>query len=120
MNYKSRGLDLSPLLTPASELNPTAEIRHKEHQYHGLDIALDNKFIEKAKDAIESGTPVVVEDEINNLNRTCGTMLSYQVCFDQNKYLVEHYSLTFCVCVHVRYHPNMAKMVFQMTPFILN
>jgi len=79
LNYKSRGLDLAPLLTPASELNPTAEIRHKENQYHGLDIAIDNKFIDKASDAIESGTPVVIEDEITNINRTCGTMLSYQI-----------------------------------------
>jgi len=79
LNYKSRGLDLAPLLTPASELNPTAEIRHKENQYHGLDIAIDNTLIEKAKDAIDSGTPVVIEDSITNLNRTCGTMLSYQV-----------------------------------------
>lgn len=79
LNYKSRGLDLAPLLTPASELNPNAEIRHKENQYHGLDIALDNTLIEKAQEAIDNGTPVVIEESINNLNRTCGTMLSYQV-----------------------------------------
>merc|ERR1711862_209916 len=45
----------------------------------------DNKLIEKAKDAIEHGTPVVIEDEINNLNRTCGTMLSYQVSSKHGK-----------------------------------
>ena len=79
LNYKSRGLDLAPLLTPASELNPNAEIRHKENQYHGLDIALNNTLIEKAQEAIDNGTPVVIEESITNLNRTCGTMLSYQV-----------------------------------------
>ena len=47
-HYKSRGLDLSPLLTPASELNPAAGIRNLTTQYHGLDIAIDNKLMENA------------------------------------------------------------------------
>mmetsp|Transcript_53217 Transcript_53217/g.79483 ORF Transcript_53217/g.79483 Transcript_53217/m.79483 type:complete len:1366 (+) Transcript_53217:107-4204(+) len=79
LHYKSRGLDLTPLLTPASELNPGANIRHMQYQYHGLDKAKDNVFIEKAKDALENRTPVVIEEDINNLNRTSGTMLSYEV-----------------------------------------
>jgi len=79
LHYKSRGLDLSPLLTPASELNPSSPVRCMTKQYHGLDIAKDNVFIEKAKEALEHGTPVVIEDEITNINRTAGTMLSYHV-----------------------------------------
>jgi len=79
LHYKSRGLDLSPLLTPASELNPSAGIRNLTTQYHGLDIAKDNDFIAKAKDALENKTPVVIEDELQNINRTLGTMLSYEV-----------------------------------------
>mmetsp|Transcript_30072 Transcript_30072/g.72618 ORF Transcript_30072/g.72618 Transcript_30072/m.72618 type:complete len:1603 (-) Transcript_30072:2063-6871(-) len=79
LHYKSRGLDLSPLLTPASELNPTAGIRNLNTQYHGLDKAKDNVLIEKAKVALENGTPVTFEEDINNLNRTCGTMLSYEI-----------------------------------------
>lgn len=78
-HYKSRGLDLSPLLTPASELNPTAGIRNLTGQYHGLDLAKDNILIEKAKAALENGTPVRFEEEIDNLNRTTGTMLSYEI-----------------------------------------
>merc|ERR1719223_960187 len=79
MHYKSRGLDLTPLLTPASELNPTANVRWMNEQYHGLDVAKDNVIIEKASPALEDGKPVVIEEDINNLNRTFGTMLSYQV-----------------------------------------
>lgn len=79
LHYKSRGLDLSPLLTPASELNPTAGIRNLNTQYHGLDKAKDNVLIEKAKEALENGTPVTFEEDITNLNRTCGTMLSYEI-----------------------------------------
>eukprot|EP00529_Nitzschia_sp_RCC80_P006936 CAMPEP_0113489594 /NCGR_PEP_ID=MMETSP0014_2-20120614/26609_1 /TAXON_ID=2857 /ORGANISM="Nitzschia sp." /LENGTH=1622 /DNA_ID=CAMNT_0000383335 /DNA_START=70 /DNA_END=4934 /DNA_ORIENTATION=- /assembly_acc=CAM_ASM_000159 len=78
-NYKSRGLDLSPLLTPASELNPAAGIRNLTTQYHGLDVAVDNKFIEAAKPALENGESVVIDDAIQNTNRTIGTMLSYNV-----------------------------------------
>lgn len=79
LHYKSRGLDLSPLLTPASELNPSAGVRNHTTQYHGLDIAKDNEFIEKAKDAIENKTPVVIEGEIQNIQRTLGTMLSHEI-----------------------------------------
>ena len=79
LNYKSRGLDLTPLLTPASELNPSTGIRNLTTQYHGLDIAKDNEFISKAKDALENKTPVVIEAEIENINRTLGTMLSYEI-----------------------------------------
>jgi glutamate synthase domain-containing protein 3 len=78
-HYKSRGLDLSPLLTPASELNPSAGIRNLTTQYHGLDLALDNSLIERAMSALENKTPVVIEDVAQNTNRTLGTMLSYEV-----------------------------------------
>lgn len=79
LHYKSRGLDLSPLLTPASELNPSAGVRNLTTQYHGLDKAKDNEFIEAAKEALESKTPVVINGECTNINRTLGTMLSYEV-----------------------------------------
>ena len=78
-HYKSRGLDLSPLLIPASELNPSAGVRNLTTQYHGIDIAKDNQFIEKAAQALENGTPVVIEDQTENVHRTLGTMLSYNV-----------------------------------------
>lgn len=79
LHYKSRGLDLSPLLTPASELNPSAGIRNLTTQEHGLALKKDNDFIARATEAIEHGTPVIIEDEITNLDRTMGTMLSYEV-----------------------------------------
>jgi glutamate synthase (NADPH/NADH) len=79
LHYKSRGLDLTPLLTPASELNPSAGIRNLTTQDHGLKLKKDIEFIAKASDALENKTPVVIEGEINNLDRTMGTMLSYEV-----------------------------------------
>ena len=79
MHYKSRGLDLTPILTPAYELNPKASTRNTSRQDHRLDQAKDNEIIQLAKPALDDGTPVVIESEINNLNRTFGTMLSYHV-----------------------------------------
>jgi len=78
-HYKSRGLDLSPLLTPASELNPSAGIYNRTGQDHGLEKAIDNSLIERAMDALEKKTPVVIEDVCENTDRTLGTMLSYEV-----------------------------------------
>merc|ERR1712157_16260 len=53
--------------------------RGLNYKSRGLDVAIDNSFIEKAKDSLENGTPTVIEDVITNLNRTAGTMLSYQI-----------------------------------------
>jgi glutamate synthase (NADPH/NADH) len=78
-HYKSRGLDLSPLLTPASELNPSAGVYNMTRQDHGLDKAIDNSLIKRAMEALENKTPVVIEDRCENIDRTLGTMLSYEV-----------------------------------------
>jgi len=78
-HYKSRGLDLSPLLTPASELNPSAGVSNFTTQNHGLELAMDNELIKLAMPALENQTPVVIDSQCTNLNRTLGTMLSYEV-----------------------------------------
>jgi glutamate synthase domain-containing protein 3 len=59
-------------------LNPSG-IRNRTTQYHGLDKAQDNVFIEKAKEALANKTPVIIEGEVENINRTLGTMLSYEI-----------------------------------------
>ena len=75
-HYKSKNLDLSPLLVSASELNPGSTVIHTMKQDHGLEGALDNEFLRQAKPALERGEKVVIESDITNLNRTAGTMLS--------------------------------------------
>lgn len=79
MHYKSRGLDLTPLLTPASELNPSAGVRNLTTQDHGLNLKKDHVIIEKAKAALEDGTAIEIEETVDNLDRTFGTILSYEV-----------------------------------------
>lgn len=78
-HYKSKGLDLSPLLTPASELNTSAGIIKRMNQEHNLGEALDNELIRKARGALDNNEKVVIESDITNLNRTVGTMLSYEI-----------------------------------------
>jgi len=80
LHYKSEGLDLSPLLVAAHELNPehTGLVKRQE-QDHGIADALDNQLIELARPALERGEPVEAALPITNLNRTVGTMLSYHI-----------------------------------------
>ena len=79
LHYKNRGLDLSNLLVPAAQLNPKAPIRKSQDQDHGLVDALDNMFIKQAQPALNDGVPVTITSKVTNLNRTVGTMLSYQI-----------------------------------------
>ena len=78
-HYKSMGLDLSPLLTPAASLNPDAGTYHTEFQDHELDAKIDNQILEDAMPALETGNPVQLRYNADNLSRTLGTMLSYEV-----------------------------------------
>jgi glutamate synthase domain-containing protein 2 len=79
LHYKNKGLDLAALLIPAQQLNPTAKIKKAIEQDHELYNALDKILIEKAKPALEDGVPVTIESPVTNLNRTVGTMLSYEI-----------------------------------------
>ncbi len=75
-HWKSQNLDLAPLLVKPDV--PHA-IMHCDGQDHGLDKALDNELIEKARPALEEGKPVSFAVPIRNVNRTVGTMLGAEV-----------------------------------------
>ena len=93
-HYKSEGLDLSAMLVPAGTLNSGAPVRNTSVQDHELETAIDCQLIEKAMDVLEShvnatATPssssdtsikrVVIEAQINNLDRSTGAWLSNEV-----------------------------------------
>ncbi|MEE9328163.1 MAG: glutamate synthase large subunit [Cocleimonas sp.] len=77
-HWKAKGLDYSSLLT-----KPKADSHDDEHhtmgQEHGIEKALDNKLIELAKPALENAEKVTIDINIENHNRTFGTMLSGRV-----------------------------------------
>jgi glutamate synthase (NADPH) large chain len=74
-HWKARGLDFSRVFhLPAV---PADVPRHQtETQDHGLDNALDVKLIAKCKDALERGEKVQFMQDVRNVNRSVGAMLS--------------------------------------------
>lgn len=77
--WKAHGLDLSALLLPARGPRADAKAFKCEGQDHGVETHLDNRLIAEAMPALTEKTPVVVEMPITNLDRTVGTMLSWEV-----------------------------------------
>ncbi|MDJ0741537.1 MAG: glutamate synthase large subunit [Gammaproteobacteria bacterium] len=77
-HWKAHGLDYRRLLTkPVAADGDT--LHQSEGQDHGLDKALDNRLIELARPALDSGDKVEIDIEIENVNRTFGTMLSGRI-----------------------------------------
>ncbi len=77
-HWKAKSLDLSPILyTPPVRKGDAPFCQQK--QDHGLDKALDNKLIELAQPAINSGKQVRASLQISNVNRTVGAMLSGEI-----------------------------------------
>jgi glutamate synthase (NADPH/NADH) large chain len=77
-HWKANGLDLSRILYKP-DMGPDVAVYHSEDQDHGLDKALDNKLIEDAKPALETGQAVKIETDVANINRTVGAMLSGEI-----------------------------------------
>src|SRR5689334_23174732 len=77
-HWKARGLDFSRVFSTPKMPQEVARYRC-ESQAHGLEKALDNRIIELARPALERGEKVTIEMPIRNINRTVGTMLSWQI-----------------------------------------
>ncbi len=74
-HWKARGLDFTKLFH-RPEVGEDIAIRWVQTQVHPIDEILDRRLLEKAKGAIETGEPVVVEEVIKNSDRAAGAMLS--------------------------------------------
>jgi glutamate synthase (NADPH/NADH) large chain len=77
-HWKAQGLDFSGVLHKPEARRGVA-IRSSEAQNHGLERALDNRLIEKARPALERRERVLIESPINNTNLAVGSMLSGEV-----------------------------------------
>jgi len=77
-HWKAQGLDFSRVFA-MPKMPAEVAVRHTESQQHGLEKALDNRLIELAKAALERREKVTVEMPIRNINRTVGTMLSWEI-----------------------------------------
>ena len=77
-HWKAKGLDFSQLFhKPVVPAN--VGIFKSMNQDHNLGKVLDRSLIEKAQPALADATPVVIEDRINNTQRTVGAMLSGEI-----------------------------------------
>jgi glutamate synthase (NADPH/NADH) large chain len=77
-HWKAKGLDFSRIFAKP-DVGPEVAIFNCEKQKHGLEKALDNDLIEKARPALENQTPVRIEIPVRNTNRSVGAMLSGQI-----------------------------------------
>jgi glutamate synthase domain-containing protein 3 len=71
-------LDLTPLLAHARQAGEPAPIRTSP-QHHALEDKLDPAIIVEAEPALATGTPIVIERRIQNINRTFGAMLAGEI-----------------------------------------
>jgi glutamate synthase (NADPH) large chain len=77
-HWKAAGLDLSPVLAPVDSPYDTA--RHQTRlQDHRLEDALDHRFLEACRPAIEEDTRVEMSLPITNVDRTVGALLGYEI-----------------------------------------
>ncbi|MEO6362964.1 MAG: glutamate synthase-related protein, partial [Caldimonas sp.] len=74
-HWKAKGLDFGRILH-APTAPPQVARRQVETQDHGLDKALDVRLIEKCEPALERGEKVQLLEQVRNVNRTVGAMLS--------------------------------------------
>ena len=77
-HYKSRGIDLSPILHKV-EVDNSVPLRNTTTQDHHLENALDFTIIDKAHPALFRKEPTVLDFKINNENRAVGAILSNEI-----------------------------------------
>ena len=77
-HYKSKGIDLSPILHKVN-VDENVKLHNTTVQDHQLDKALDFDIINKAHPALFRKEPTVLDFKINNENRAVGAILSNEI-----------------------------------------
>ena len=77
-HFKSKGLDFARVFFDPPVDRAIARY-HKESQDHGIERQIDNQLIELCRPAIEDRSPVEFAYDLQNTDRTVGTMLSREV-----------------------------------------
>ena len=78
-HWKTKGLDVTKILTPAKVVYENTEVYRTRDQDHGLDQAFDHKLIELSQPALTRGERVDIKHHILSVQRVVGTMLSHEV-----------------------------------------
>ena len=77
-HWKANGLDFSKLFHKP-DVAPGVAIHNSERQSHHLEDVLDRRLIAECAPALEDQTPVKLDMEIRNTDRSAGAMLSGEV-----------------------------------------
>jgi len=77
-HWKYKGVDLKPLLHK-EECGINETLYKSIDQKHLINDIIDRKMIEDAKAALESQTPVALEYDVINTDRTLGAMISNEI-----------------------------------------
>ncbi|MBC7590792.1 MAG: glutamate synthase large subunit [Salinibacterium sp.] len=77
-HWKADGLDLTPVFVGPKFSDDEPRI-NRVSQDHELEKHFDQQLIRLSADALENGTPVVIELPIRNTERAVGTMLGHEV-----------------------------------------
>ena len=77
-HYKSKGLDFAKVFFDPP-VDRAISRYHTGAQDHGLDKQIDNQLIELCRPAIEELSPVEFAYDLQNTDRTVGTMLSHEI-----------------------------------------
>jgi glutamate synthase (NADPH/NADH) large chain len=88
-HWKAKGLDFGRIFHQP-EVPPEVSRYHTEIQDHGLARALDVKLIEKCRPAIDKGEKVQFMEEVRNIHRTVGAMLSGELIRYRPEGLPDH------------------------------
>jgi glutamate synthase (NADPH/NADH) large chain len=88
-HWKARGLDFSRIFHQPS-VPADVSRHHTEEQDHRLDKALDVKLIERCQPAIQRSEKVHFMEDVRNLNRSVGAMLSGELIRHKPEGLPDH------------------------------
>ncbi len=79
-HWKAKHLDLSQILTKAVSAYPNAGQYCTQKQNHGLEEVLDQKLLlPRCQEAIAKAEPILIDVDIQNIDRAFGTTLSHEV-----------------------------------------
>ncbi len=88
-HWKAKGLDFSRIFYQP-KIGAEVPRRNVDQQDHGLVRALDNKLIERCRPAIEKGEKVHFMEDVRNVNRSVGAMLSGELIRHRPEGLADH------------------------------
>jgi glutamate synthase domain-containing protein 2/glutamate synthase domain-containing protein 3 len=77
--WKAKEIDFSRILY-RPEISQSVVTHYSQKQDHGIDKIMDLKLIELSRAALEGAQSVQINQQINNVNRTVGAMLSGEIC----------------------------------------